>query len=532
MFDFLIRGGLLVDGTGGPSRHTDVGVTAGRVTALGEIPQGVESAEVLDARGYVVAPGFVDIHSHSDFTLLVDPRAMSSVSQGVTTEVVGNCGHGCAPIADPLAVRSNIYGYDPCVELNWRDMAGYLARLEEAGPAVNVATLVPNGNLRLAAMPVPASPARPDEVRAMVRLLDECLEAGAVGFSSGLEYMLENASSTDELTELCGIVAKHGGLYTTHTRNRGEAAIPAIEEQLRVADRANVPVQISHIVPRKGAPDGAWADAMEAVERARTRGCDAAFDMHTRLFGFSNLCGVLRPEMLNLPTERLAAELSDPEARQELRRYRSGLRARGDSLGWDRIRLYHSANRPQWIGRSFADLAPAGGDAFDAILNVLLADVEQPYAPMYASDAYEEEWLRATFRNPLCSPGSDATTLGTDGPLADAVFPGAFTWASWYFRRMVRETGELTLEDAICRMTSLAADRVGLKGRGRLVEGAWADVVIFDPRRFSDRATQHEPKRLAEGVIHVLVNGRMTLRDGKFTGTRAGAVLRGGKIRG
>ena len=529
MFDLLIRGGLVVDGTGAPGVHADIGVEGGRVTALGVISHGAEAVEVLDAQGFVVAPGFIDIHSHSDFTLLVDPRAMSSVSQGVTTEVVGNCGHGCAPIADHLAVRSNIYGYDPCVPLNWRDMAGYLARLEEARPAVNVATLVPNGNLRLAAMAIPAKVAQPEDVRTMARLLGESLDAGAFGFSTGLEYMLEIASSEDELVELCQITAKHDGLYATHTRNRGEEALSAIQEQLSVAERAGVPVQISHIVPREGAPEGAWADAMELIERARTRNCNAAFDMHTRVFGFSNLCTALPPDLLALPAEQLAARLTDPKSRHELRQYRSGLLTRGDRLGWDRVRLYHSANRPEWVGRSFAELAPPGGGALDAILNVLLADVEKPYAPMFAADAYEEGWLRATFRHPLCSPASDATTLGIDGPLADAMWPGAFTWAAWYFRRMVRETGELTLEDAIRRMTSLAADRIGLKGRGRLMPGAWADVVVFDPERYCDRATQTEPKRLAGGVIHVLVNGRPAVRAGKLTGERPGSVLRKGQ---
>ena len=529
MFDLLIRGGLLVDGTGAPGLRADIGVEGGRVTALGPIPHEVEAVEVLDARDCVVAPGFIDIHSHSDFTLLIDPRAMSSVSQGVTTEVVGNCGHGCAPIADPLAVRSNIYGYDPCVPLNWRDMAGYFARLEEARPAVNVATLVPNGNLRLAAMAIPAKVAQPEDVRTMARLLGESLDAGAFGFSTGLEYMLEIASSEDELVELCRITAKHDGIYATHTRNRSEEALEAIEEQVRVAERAGVPIQISHIVPRESAPEGAWADAIGLIERARTRNCNAAFDMHTRVFGFSNLCIALPPDLLTLPAEQLAARLTDPESRRELRHYRSGLRARGDRLGWDRVRLYHSASRPEWIGQTFAELAPPGGDALDAILNVLLADVEKPYAPMFAADAYEEAWLRATFRHPLCSPASDATTLGTDGPLADTMWPGAFTWAGWYFRRMVRETGELTLEDAVRRMTSLPADRIGLKGRGRLVRGAWADVVVFDPDRYCDQATQDEPKRLAAGVIHVLVNGKPAMRAGKLTDERPGNVLRKGQ---
>ncbi|HKG26242.1 MAG TPA: amidohydrolase family protein, partial [Thermomicrobiales bacterium] len=218
MFDLIIRNGAVVDGTGAPARRADVGIAGNRLAAIGNLAAH-DAATSLDAKGNVVAPGFIDIHSHSDFTLLVDPRAQSSIAQGVTTEVIGNCGHGCAPISHPGQVTGNIYGYLPDFPLDWTTMAGYLERLEKAGPAVNVVPLVPNGNLRLATLGLQDRPATPDELRQMEYLLEEGLEAGAFGFSTGLEYPSERATTEEETICLCRVVARRGGIYTTHTRN-------------------------------------------------------------------------------------------------------------------------------------------------------------------------------------------------------------------------------------------------------------------------------------------------------------------------
>ena len=253
MIDLVVCGGTVVDGTGAPGIPADVGVDDGRIVEIGDLAD-AEPERRLDASGMIVAPGFIDIHSHSDYTLLVDPRAQSAVAQGVTTELVGNCGHGCAPITDPARFTSNIYGYDPAVEIDWSTMAEYLDRLEAAGPAVNVATLVPNGNLRLAAMADPGAPATPDEVRRMAMMLEEGLEAGAFGYSNGLEYALESAASEDETAELCRIVARAGALYATHERNKDIHAAEAIEEGIRVARGQRGPAADIPHHPAQGQP--------------------------------------------------------------------------------------------------------------------------------------------------------------------------------------------------------------------------------------------------------------------------------------
>ncbi len=232
--DLAIRNGLVVDGTGAKPVQADVGIHDGRVVEVGIV---AEADRELDATGKVVAPGFIDIHSHSDFTLLVDPRAASAVHQGVTLEVVGNCGFGCFPLLNKELAPKAIYGHSADVSLTWTTAAGYFERLEEAAPAINVASLVPNGQIRLSVVGLADRPARPDELAKMKFLLDEALEQGAWGYSTGLEYAAERGADEDELVEMCGVCGRRHGIYATHTRRRDDGAEEAVAEALRTAER-------------------------------------------------------------------------------------------------------------------------------------------------------------------------------------------------------------------------------------------------------------------------------------------------------
>ena len=524
MFDLLIAGGLVADGTGQPARRADVGVENGRVSGLGDL-SGAQAAKTLDASGLLVAPGFIDIHSHSDFTLLADPRAQSQIFQGVTTEVVGNCGHGCAPITEPARFTGNIYGWTPKVEIGWRTFAGYLARLEQARPAVNVASLVPNGNLRLAAMDRPDRPAGQDELRKMASLLEESLKEGAWGFSTGLEYPSEREASPDEIAHLCRVTARHGGIYAAHTRNRELRAVEAIDEAVRAAEMTGVRLQVSHILPRRGGPADSLERCIEAVERARGRGVDAAFDAHTRLHGITNLSNALPAWALDGGPEMVRARLADTGTRERLRRHESIISSFALG-GWDRVFLYSSPALPELAGKSFAEIAPRRGDPWDAVYDVLAAHAGEPHAPLCICLSYDEADVLETMRHPLCTIGSDATALGVDGPLAGQTFMGAFTWAGWFWRRMVTESRALTPEQAVAKLTAVPAGRMGFKDRGRLTDSAAADIIVFDPARFREKGTLESPNQLAEGMRHVIVNGAVTLEDGRLTGDRGGQVLR------
>ena len=525
MFDLVIRGGRVVDGTGAAAFEGDIGITGDRIDAIGDLT-GAQARQGLDAGGQVVAPGFIDIHSHSDFTLLIDPRAHSQIFQGVTTELVGNCGHGCAPLgASVESFTGNIYGYQDVLPIDWTTMDGYLARLEEAGTAVNVATLVPNGNLRLAVVDDLRRPATRDETARMARLLEEGLDAGAFGFSTGLEYPAERAASEQELVALCRVTSRRGGLYATHERNREVLAIEAVEEGLRAAAATGVRLQLSHIIPRRGGPTDSLERCIELTEAAHAGGLDVEFDAHTRLHGITNLSAALPSWAVDGGAGQLRQYLSDPGTRDRLKGYESIISSFGLG-GWDRVELFCSEGSPGKVGHSIAELTPPGGDARDTMYDLLLAEGDDPHGALLIVHSYDDDMLADTFRHPLCTTESDATALCTDGPLADTTFLGAYTWAGLFFRTMVRERRELTLEEAVHKLTAQAADRIGLGERGRLVEGKQADIVVFDPGEFSDRGTLDDPNRLAAGVRHVLVNGGPALIDGIETGHRRGRVLR------
>lgn len=524
VLDVLIKNGTVIDGTGAPAVRADVGIRHGKIVELAHLSN-VRAAQELDASGLVVAPGFIDIHSHSDFTLFVDPRAHSSVAQGVTTELIGNCGHGCAPVADIETAQGNIYGYRPEPPITWHGMGEYLRVLEDARPAVNVLTLVPNGMLCRAVMRLDDRRPAPEELGRIARLLEAGLHEGAIGFSVGLEYPIERACGPDQLVELCKIVAKHGALFAPHLRNKDVAGLEAIEEGLQIAAATGVRLHIPHLTQRPGAPPDADDRAFALIDRALQSGLDVSIDMHTRLHGLTNLAAALPPAMLAGDTGRLRALLRDPSVRAELAKHKSIITSLALG-GWDRVSLLTSARRPDLIGHSFGEIArERGARPFDVVLDVLLEEADEPNYPLVIAESYTEDQLRRAYEHPACMVASDATALCIDGPLADSIFHGAYTWVSWFFRRFVREERAFRNEDAIRKLTSRPAERLGLSDRGVLKTGAWADVAVFDPETFGERGTLDRPNQLAEGMVHVLVNGEVEMRDRRLTGRRAGRVL-------
>lgn len=525
--DLVIRGGTVVDGSGSPGRVTDVGIAGDSIEVIGALSE-AQSKDEIDAEGLVVTPGFVDIHSHSDFTLLVDPRAQSSVYQGVTTELVGNCGHGCAPITNPDLFTGNIYGYDPSLEITWHSFSEYMEALDSARPAINVASLVPNGNLRIAVMGFDERPASPDEIERMTYLLEEGLEAGAFGYSTGLESSWERMASHREIVDLCGVAAGYDAMYACHTRNKEVEAVEAVEETVQVARDSGVRCQVSHIIPRRGGPPGARERAIGAVENGHDEGLDVAFDAHTRLHGITNLSAALPSSFMEKGTADRQALLSNDTFRRQVSEYPS-LIASFALGGWENVYLFRSVESPDAVGKSIADLTGAGADGWDTVMDILAREVEQIEYPMVLCHSYTEDELRDTFLHPLCTIGSDATALGVNGPLADTDFLGAYTWVSWFFRRFVRETKQFALEQAVEKLTARPAARMGLTDRGRLSQGMKADIAIFNPDEFREIGTLESPSRLAAGMEHVIVNGQPVLRDGTMTGCRSGRVLRNGR---
>lgn len=517
--DLVIRGGTVFDGSGAPGFVADVAVTGGRVVEVGRIDTPADRE--IDASGLYVSPGFIDIHSHSDYTLLVDPRAVSSIAQGVTLEVLGNCGHGCFPLVDKALARNSIYGVSSDVPLDWGDAAGYLERLDVVRPAVNVATLVPNGQLRQATVGLAARPAEASERRAMLNHMEASLDAGAIGFSTGLEYPIEAHVPAEEIEALLAPVARRGLLYATHTRHRDHGAVAAVEEALHTARAMDVRVQVSHLLPRGGRTD--CERCVEAVEGARAGGQDVHFDMHTRAFSFTFLHAMLPAWALDGGLGALRALLRDDGARARIRAHPSIV----SGGGWDRVTLVENTVVGEFSNMTFDSIGAALGlHPADAALELLCRAAEAERPLMITRPIYAPEDQSLAFGHDLCMPGSDATALAPDGPLSGTSFYGAYSWAAWFYRFAVRERRFLKPEAAIHKMTGLPAAVLNLHGRGRLVAGAHADIAVFDPTRFGERATDQNPNRVAQGMAFVVVNGAVALDNHTLTNRRAGHVIR------
>lgn len=523
--DLIIRNGTIFDGLGNPGAVGDMVVHGGRIASVE--PTDATGVREIDATGLYVTPGFIDIHSHSDFTLLVDPRAQSAVHQGVTLEVIGNCGHGCFPLIDKTLARNTIYGITDAIELDWSTPAAYLDRLEAAQPVINVLTLVPNGQLRQATVGLAERPGDAGERRQMLYHLEAALEAGAFGLSTGLEYPIEIGADQDEIAALLEPIARKDLLYATHTRKRDVGALGAIGEALATARAAGVRLQISHLLPRGGRTD--CEASIELVDDARHSGHggqDVAFDMHTRDFSLTFLHAMLPPWALQNGLSGLAALLEGPGNRDRVHAHPSIVTAGG----WERVTLLDNDVAPEFARQNFVtigqrmDLSP--GDAALALL-CRSANAAQPL--MIIRPVYEAADQDLAFAHDLCMPGSDATALSPDGPLVGSAFHGAYSWAAWFYRAMVVERGILSAEAAIHKLTGQPAAVLNLPNRGVLAPGAWADIAVFDPDGFTEAATLWQPNQIAQGMKFVLVNGALVLDHGETTNTRPGQVLRHGQ---
>ena len=513
-FDIVVAGGDVIDGMGGAAVRTDVGIVGDRIVALGDLSAAEAIGGSRPSAGSS-APGFVDIHSHSDFTLLVDPEAESALSQGVTTEIVGNCGHGCAPIPTEPDPRftGNIYGWAPGVrELEWRSIGGYLDALETARPAINVGTLVPFGNLRLLSVAATGWPAAPDEVGAMVHGLEAGLDEGALGLSTGLEYPAETGAPAAEIEKLAAVVARRGRLHATHTRDRGRRVVEGTHEAIDTARRTGARTQVAHILARRGSgsPDANERIA-ESLELAARDGLPLAWDVHTRTFGITNLSAGLVDGVLRVGPDDATIIASFGRA------------------GWDRTFLFETPARFAELEHHSVGAAAAvvGWEPVEYLAEVLreAAAAGEVDRPMAIGMTYEESDIVAAIRTSRCAVGSDATTMNLEGRLRDRMLPPAFGWAAWFLRRIVGEIGALPLPEAIRRVTSLPAAQAGLGDRGRLAVGSKADLVVLDPSAVRE-PDPIRPTTLASGVAYTFVNGQVAFENGRVTDARAGEVIR------
>jgi N-acyl-D-aspartate/D-glutamate deacylase len=525
--DLLLLGGTVVDGTGGPRRPADVAVRGDRIVAVGNVA-GLTAPQVLDVSGLIVAPGFVDAHGHSDIAVLSAPGVPSKIHQGVTTEVMGNCGLGVAPVgpgADPAAVRSllSIVDVDPGVAWRWRTMAEYLDTVEAQGAAMNVAALAGHLAIRASCVGFDDRAATPAELNGMCDLADQALTDGAAGLSTGLMYPPNAYARADELVALGEVVARHGALFTFHMRDYGDRLLDSVAEALAVAEASGCRVQLSHLAVVGRRNWGAVPRALEAVTAAKQRGADVGVDIYPYLAGSTNLTQLLPRWALEGGTGPMLGRLADPGDRRrisdEIERHRL--------QEWTDILLASGefADDAYPAGQSVAEMAAAHARR-PAELLLDLVTASGGTAVIVAFGRSEDD-LRAALTHPLSMIGSDGLGLDPAGPSgAGQPHPRSYGCYPRLLGSYVRNEQVLTLEAAVHKSTLQVARRFAIPGRGLVAAGAVADLVAFDPARIADRATYANPHQMAAGVAVVIVAGRPVLRDGRATGELPGAVLR------
>jgi N-acyl-D-amino-acid deacylase len=514
MYDVLITGGRVVDGTGAPWLRADVGVRADRIAAIGQLAH-TDTRLRLDAAGKVVSPGFVDAHVHGDLMLLADPLHEPAIRQGVTTYILGQDGVAMAPASSATLDHMRRYtaGFSgkPELPLRWSSLAEYLACFDRR-VAVNVACLIPNGNLRMEVMGLATRPPTADELRRMGRLVREGMEQGAVGLSSGLDYIPSRYAGTDELTALCRQMAPYGGIYVTHMRRYDpEGVRESMEEVCRIGRDAEVPAHISHF--------NSQADlVLPGVDAARAAGLDLTYDLYCYLAGSSILAMVaLPPEVQEGGVDATLTRLRDPAVRRQLRDRLTGPRGPLEDVS---LSYVASPEYRQYEGKTLGQAAQEGErQLLDFVCDVLVAS-ELAVGCIAPHRQRTEEDVRQLTRHPAMMAGSDGIyTGGFPHPRGCGCF-------ARYLGHHVREAHTWSLEQAVQHLAAHGAQRFGLRDRGLLREGLAADVVVFDPDVVADRSTYADGNRVAVGVEHVLVNGVPVLLGGKRTDALPGRALR------
>jgi N-acyl-D-amino-acid deacylase len=526
----LISGGSVIDGTGAPSAEKDIAIDGPWITGLHE-RGALKGTLTVNAAGMIVCPGFVDIHTHSDFSLLCCPFAESKIRQGVTTEVVGNCGGSAAPIVgearEPLSELADVYG----VDVDWSSMDEYLLRLANIGTSLNVATLVGADTVRYGVLGAGDVEPTEEQLVRMEELVREAMNDGAFGLSTGLIYAPGCYASTEEIVRLASVTSPFGGLYSSHIRGEGTTLIDAVGEALRIGREARVRVQISH---HKAVGVENWGrvnESMKMVEDARAEGIDAAFDVYPYIASCTTLHAILPPWVQDGGKRKILERIADAAVRKRIKEEFDDRHTRWENTvaedKWENIEVLgfrREANQrferkriteiAEMLGRSPPDTA------FDLLIDENL-DLTAIFHEMSEDDVI------CVIKHPLSSIASDGETCADYGPCRDCpTHPRSFGTFPRALRRYVFEKRAVPLEEMIRKMSSSPAERVGLTDRGVISKRMRADIVVFDPRTVRDKATFEDPYQYPDGVELVMVNGIVTVRNGEHTKERAGMVLR------
>jgi N-acyl-D-amino-acid deacylase len=528
MDDILIRGARVIDGSGAPERLANVALRDGRIRAISAASTG-PARRSIDATGLVAAPGFIDIHTHSDFTLPLNPRAESKIRQGVTTEVVGNCGFSAAPALPGRVemLRDYLAASAPWLEFRQTSFADYLDTFPAT--SVNTIMLVGHHTLRLMAMGADDRPPTPDELRHMQDLLDEALQAGALGLSSGLFTTPGGYADASEMLALGRVLQRHGAGYAAHVRDEANRVFEAVQEAIAVGEQCHIHVQIAHLKLSGMDNWGEAAELLAEIQAARQRGVQVDCDQYPYTTATNPLRNLLPTWVQAGGMDAMLQRLAAPEVRQRIRQdiVAQGLNNFGRIPSWEVVRIAISPHQPAYAGRTIDDIARSNGsDPVDAVCDYLIADRGHTRILITSMD---EEDVRTILAHPDALVGSDGTSLAPYGITGQGKpHPRFYGTFARVLGRYVRDLGLLSLPQAVYKMTGGAAAALRLTDRGLLREGYRADVTLFDPATITDTATIDNPHQYATGIPMVLVNGEVVIDAGEHTGALPGHVLRRG----
>ncbi len=532
--DIVIRGGKLVDGSGNPWQRGDVAIRGGKIVAMGKLPP-MKAAREIDAKGLVVAPGFIDMHSHSDYLLLEDGHGQSKIRQGVTTEVLGESGS-----PGPYLGKYSPPQYKVRGKLQrWETLGDYFSIIEKEGIAPNVASHVGLGNIWRCVMGNSHARPTPAQLEEMKTLVDQAMKDGARGLSCCLAMPPDSLATTDDLVELCKVVAKHGGIFVAHIRHEGTDVFSAVREVIEIARRAGVAVEILHIKIADQTLWGKMPTIVKLIDDARREGLNVGANVYPYTRGNNNLSSIVPPWAHEGGTAAMLARLKDPKDRERIKK-----EIRGGVPGWYN---HYTAVGGDWSRMLVNAEGSYKGLTMNRVLDARMKDKSPPPDPIdeffdllieergsvsTVYDHHTEKDMNLAMVQPWCSIGSDGLAYSIDGPLRrDQPHPRSFGTFPRVLGRYVRELKILSLEDAVRKMTSLNAGKLGLFERGLLRPGLMADVTIFDPDRVIDRATYEDPFHYPEGIEYVLVNGQIVIDQGKHTGAMPGRALRSPRTR-
>src|SRR5215831_11995219 len=531
-YDLIIEHGQIVDGTGNPWFYGDVGVNGDRIARLGDLRL-AQARRRIDATGLIVAPGFIDMLGQSELNVLIDPRAESKLFQGITTEVTGE-GGSAAPLNDYALTEIEPVLKHFKLTADWRSLGEYFNRFERSRPAINLATYVGATQVRQCILHDDNRPPTPSELEQMKDLVARAMQDGAVGISSSLIYAPAFYARTDELIELAKVAARYGGIYATHMRNEGNSEMQAIDEAIRIGREARIPVEIFHLKVAGKQNWGRMAEVIKKIEDARASGIDVTADHYPYTAGATSLGASIPPWAHEGGTDQFIARLKDPSTRDKLKQEMKAVSSKWENLylgsgGGQGIRVPSVLNRSlsTYEGKRVSEIARMMGktDEIDALMDLVIADRDQVGAIYFMMS---EDDVQFAMKQPWVSVGTDFGATCTTGPLAEGrAHPRGYGSFPRILGHYVRDLKLMSLEEAIRKMTRLAANRVHLEGRGLLASGAFADVVVFDPGQIRDVATYEDPNRLSIGMKYVVVNGQLEIDGGRQTSVLAGRPLKG-----